>query len=146
MSGCTHCGKARTTNRYSRELNMKTDIESSDEHIDGRSSVFDEMNKYSLSGLISMKAEVQGQEFKKFMDGMRLMSEDVKIFQVMSFLSIINGDEFSITGQSPEYLITLLHKILAMPEMAVVNEKYPLLREKIDERYKIINNSKILLE
>lgn len=137
--GCRTCGN-RDRGRYVEEIGKSEAEQMSREQPTNK---FEELNKFNLQYLLSTKKEISDAEFNKFMAGLRNMSDDVRTFQVLTFINIINGEEFSISGQTAEYCICILKKLLDMPEMDAVNIKYPTLKSQINERFLDLESRKI---
>lgn len=106
---------------------------------------YEEVNNYSFDTLLSMKNDVEKKEQERYRSSLKAMSEDLRAIQVLAFVNIINGDEFSATGQSPEYCITFLKNALDLPEMDSVNIRWPNLKDSIKVRYESLLARRIVL-
>lgn len=104
---------------------------------------FDTINSYSLDTLTAMRRDIHIREEAHARDMLSKMSDDLKAFQILTYVSIANGEEFSPQGYSPEHCITLLYKMLGFEETGKIFDKFPGLKEQIIGKYGSLQSNKI---
>jgi len=107
--------------------------------------VFKEMNQYSFDTLLSMKRDVESRDLLQFRESRKHMSDDLKALQVLTFVRVFNGEEFSPHGHNPKFCIWFLHRVLAFPEMDVVNLRFPSLKEQVAVFYEAQSKERLVL-
>lgn len=143
---CDNCGGKQTAQRYA---GVPAAEAGKDRHISDMppyEEVLKDLNQYSLKTLLSMKEDNRAAEEARFHESIRYMSEALKTAQVMTYVSIANGDDFSLQGHSPEYCVGLLYRMLDLPEMAFIEGKFPGLKERVSLRYAEIQSKRIPIE
>jgi hypothetical protein len=97
----------------------------------------------SLKELLKSKAIKEEEELRLFKESIGGMGDDLKIFYVINLIKVINGEEFSPNGQSPDYCLELLHKLLGSSEFNVVNNIYPELKGIISSKHSLLISNRI---
>ena len=148
--GCSDCGKGT---RYQKITNNLSAAEKGEKVVEFNKSNFNndrkelisELSKIDYAELEKIKKHREEEEYESYMSSTRLMSDDLKIAQVILYIEIINGEKFSPGGHTPEYCTVLLNKILNMVEFECVNTKFPLLKVQVNEKYKKLFAERIIL-
>jgi hypothetical protein len=143
--GCTNCGKSTRYEKRTGDIAESEKYERVHDLQPTTNTFLEELNSSSFEQLEEMKKSREVEEYNIFISSAKKLSDDLKASQIATFVDIVNGDKFSPHGQTSEYCLTLLHKLLVMPEFEKVNKRFPNLKQQIDERYESLCKVKIKL-
>lgn len=145
---CTNCGHGTSTRHTAAPELPPPDISSQQPpppSIPYEDS-FTDMNQYSFETLLAMKRDVEARDLVQFRESLKHMSDSLKALQVLTFVRIYNGEEFSPHGHNPKFCIWFLHNVLGFPEMASVNERFPGLQKQVEGIHQAYQANRLVID
>lgn len=108
--------------------------------------LFKEVNKFSLDTLLKMRDDVRYSEEDGFREMLKYMSEDLIALKILTFVKIVNGEEFSKDGHSPQYCLEMLNSMLNFEESSYIFDRFEGLKEQIKEKYLQLVSGRIKID
>lgn len=105
-----------------------------------------EINKLSYEELKNKRQEMDSKLKEQAELFIKNLSEPMKRLHVEMLVSIVNAETAGSQGISPEQALVTLKELLSREEFFFVSSIYPKLKEKVEERVKVLESERILLE